>query len=118
METDSLKYLQGLTRQFVEARDWQSFQSPKNLSMGMIVEAGELVEHFQWLTEEQSRSIDSAKKAEVADEIADVLVFLLRLADELNIDLGAWTEQKIFRNGEKYPVDQCSAGPDPIKRGR
>jgi dCTP diphosphatase len=113
--TDSINQLNALARQFVEQRNWQQFQSPKNLSMGMIVEAGELVEHFQWLSEQQSREVDDDKKAQVADELADVLVFLLRIADELNIDLGKSAVDKMLRNEIKYPVSRHADGPVSVK---
>jgi NTP pyrophosphatase (non-canonical NTP hydrolase) len=100
--------LQSLTqalRDFAKARDWEQFHSPKNLASALSVEAAELLEHFQWLTEEQSRNLSATKQAEVAAEAADVLLYLLQLCDKLNIDLMAAARSKLIVNGEKYPVD-------------
>ncbi len=91
-------------RDFAKARDWEQFHSPKNLASALSVEAAELLEHFQWLTEEQSRNLSAPKTAEVAAEAADVLLYLLQLCDKLNIDLMAAARSKLIVNGEKYPV--------------
>jgi len=91
-------------RKFVAERDWDQFHSPKNLAMALSVEAAELVEHFQWLTEEQSRQLPPEKLAQVRDEMADVLVYLVRLADKLDVDLLAAAAQKIEKNALKYPA--------------
>jgi len=102
--------LQSLTqslRDFARARDWEQFHSPKNLASALNVEAAELLEHFQWLTEEQSRNLSASKQAEVAAEAADVLLYLLQLCDKLQIDLLAATRLKLLVNGEKYPVDRA-----------
>lgn len=99
--------LQSLTqslRDFAKARDWEQFHSPKNLASALAVEAVELLEPFQWLTEEQSRNLSAPKKAEVAAEAADVLLYLLQLCDKLQIDLLEAARQKLIVNGEKYPV--------------
>jgi NTP pyrophosphatase (non-canonical NTP hydrolase) len=99
--------LQTLTqalRDFAQARDWAQFHSPKNLACALSVEAAELLEHFQWLSEAQSRQLDAHKKAEVAAEAADVLLYLLQLCDQLNIDLVEAARLKIIVNGDKYPV--------------
>jgi dCTP diphosphatase len=93
-------------RDFAEQRDWDQFHSPKNLSMALNVEAAELLEHFQWLTEQQSSSLDADTLSEVADEIADIQVYLIRLADKLGVDIVAATEAKIVKNAEKYPADK------------
>lgn len=100
-----IKQIQRVLAEFAEARDWQQFHSPKNLSMALAVEAGELLELFQWLSEEQSLQLDSSHKAEVAEELADVLLYLLRLADILEIDLQQAAQTKIRKNAEKYPVE-------------
>jgi NTP pyrophosphatase (non-canonical NTP hydrolase) len=100
----SLDELRDRLRAFAAARDWDQFHSPKNLAMALIAEAAELVEHFQWLTEEQSRALSPAKTAEVADELADVLIYLVRLADKLGIDLFAATHAKMVRNETRYPA--------------
>jgi NTP pyrophosphatase (non-canonical NTP hydrolase) len=92
-------------RRFAQARDWDQFHSPKNLAMALIAEAAELVEHFQWLTEAQSAELSADKKAEVAEELADVLVYLVRIADKLDIDLLAAASAKMARNEAKYPAE-------------
>ena len=92
-------------REFVELRDWEQFHSPKNLAMALIVEAGELVEHFQWLTENESDSLDSVKLCQVEQEMADVLVYLVRLADRLDVNLLAAAHRKLDLNELKYPAD-------------
>lgn len=99
--------LQSLTqslRDFAQARDWEQFHSPKNLASALSVEAAELLEHFQWMTEAQSRTLDAGKTAQVAAEAADVLLYLLQLCDKLGIDLAAAARAKLLVNGEKYPV--------------
>lgn len=93
-------------RRFAEARDWEKFHSPKNLAMALSVEAAELVEIFQWLTEEQSAQLSGEALGRVADEIADVQVYLVRLADRLKIDIADAVAQKMQKNEEKYPADQ------------
>ena len=103
---DRLDVLRERLRDFVRERDWEQFHSPKNLAMAMIVEAAELVEHFQWLTEEQSRSLAPEKHEQVAQEIADTFVYLLRMADVLGIDLIAAAHAKIDLNAKKYPADR------------
>jgi NTP pyrophosphatase (non-canonical NTP hydrolase) len=103
--TDPLTPLRQRLVQFAQARDWLQFHSPKNLSSALIVEAGELLEHFQWLSEEESRHIDAPKRAAVAAEMADVFIYLLQLSTALGVDLMAATEQKIAVNELRYPVD-------------
>lgn len=98
--------LRDTLRKFVAERDWDQFHSPKNLSMALSIEAAELMEHFQWLTEEQSKSLAPEKLAQVRDEMADVLVYLVRLADKLDVDLLAAAAQKIEKNALKYPAAQ------------
>jgi dCTP diphosphatase len=105
--TDSLQQLSSRMQAFVDERDWEQFHSPKNLAMAMIVEAAELVEHFQWLTEQQSREIAGEKHQEVAHEIADTFVYLLRMADVLGIDLIAAANAKIDLNAKKYPAEKA-----------
>ena len=89
MTENDLESLKLRLRQFAEERDWDQFHSPKNLAMALTVEAGELMEHFQWLTEAQSKQPDAERLAQIADEIADVQVYLIRLADKLDIDIPA-----------------------------
>ena len=98
--------LRARLRAFAQARDWDPFHSPKNLAMALIVEAAELVEHFQWLTEAESAALPAGKRAAVGDELADVLVYVVRLADKLDIDLIAAVTTKMARNEAKYPADQ------------
>jgi NTP pyrophosphatase (non-canonical NTP hydrolase) len=94
-------------RQFVVERDWDQFHSPKNLSMALIVEAAEMVEHFQWLTEDQSSNLSAEKLAEVEQELADIQVYLISLAEKLKLDLIAAVEKKLVLNAQKYPVDKA-----------
>lgn len=94
-------------RDFSEAREWDQFHSPKNLTMALAGEVGELLEHFQWLTEEQSRKLDEDQRQEVAHELADVLIYLVRIADKLGIDLLGAASQKVLINEEKYPVEKA-----------
>lgn len=100
-----LNQLQAYLRQFAKDRDWDQFHSPKNLSMALSVEVSELLENFQWLTEEQSYTLDQQQRAAVADEIADVQMYLARLADKLDINIGEAIEQKINKNEAKYPAE-------------
>ena len=93
-------------RHFAEERDWDQFHSPKNLAMALIVEAAELVEHFQWLTEEQSKTLPSDKLAEVEQEIADIQIYLIRLADKLGVDMEKVVNAKIKLNEKKYPAEK------------
>ena len=106
MTNSDLNTLKKLMRDFADTRDWNQFHSPKNLSMALSVEASELVEHFQWLTEEQSKNLPQDKLNEVANELADTLLYLVRLADKLDIDLLSAAKNKMKLNGQKYPVDQ------------
>jgi len=105
-QSDSLEQLRQQLAAFAEQRDWQQFHSPKNLAMALIAEAAELVEHFQWLTEEQSWRLEPGKKTAVSLELADILIYLIRTADQLDIDLIASTLEKIRVNEQRYPVDK------------
>lgn len=102
---DDLGQLRHAVRAFADARDWQQFHAPKNLAMALAVEAAELMEPFQWLGEDASRSPDAATLAAVRDEMADVLIYLVRLADQLDVDLLAAAADKLERNARKYPVE-------------
>lgn len=93
-------------RDFAEQRDWTQFHSPKNLAMALAVEAAELMEHFQWVGEAESAALEAEKLAAVADEIADVQLYLIRLADRLNIDIPQAVAMKTRKNEEKYPVEK------------
>ncbi len=98
--------LRDALRKFAAERDWDQFHSPKNLAIALSVEASELLEHFQWLTEAQSASLAPGKREEVRDEMADVLLYLVRLADKLDVDLVDAAEKKIAKNAQKYPAAQ------------
>lgn len=106
MSHNDLDTLKHHLREFADKRDWNQFHSPKNLCMALSVEVAEITEHFQWLTEEQSRSLPTDKRDEVATEIADTLLYLVRLADKLEIDLLNAALNKMETNKQKYPVDQ------------
>ena len=93
-------------RAFAEVREWDQFHSPKNLSMALMVEVAELMEHFQWLTEEQSGNLSAEKKSAVAEELADVLLYLVRLSDKLDVDLLEASLHKLKENELKYPVNK------------
>lgn len=90
---------------FAKERDWDQFHSPKNLSMALIVEAGELVEHFQWMKQRESFELEPDKLQSVEQELADIFVYLIRIADQLGIDLIDASHRKIESNGAKYPAD-------------
>lgn len=94
-------------RRFASERDWDQFHSPKNLAAALSVEAGEVLEHFQWLTEAQSRKLSAKKREQIALELADVLLYLLRLADQLDIDLLDAASRKIKINAKKYPAHRA-----------
>jgi len=102
-----LEELRAKLREFTDARDWDQFHSPKNLAMALSAEAGELLEIFQWLTEEHSRAPDAKSKDAARDEIADVLLYLIRLADQLDIDPVAEAHRKLAANEKKYPADKA-----------
>jgi len=103
MNTALMPLIQSL-RDFARERDWEQFHAPKNLACALSVEAAELLEHFQWLTEAQSSALPSAQHAEVAAEAADVFLYLLQLCDKLNIDLIDAAQRKLQVNAQKYPV--------------
>jgi len=102
-----LDRLRDALRAFTAARNWQSFHSPKNLAMALSVEAAELLEVFQWMTEADSRNLDPAARAAASEEIADVLLYLILLSDALDIDAIAAAERKMVANAQKYPVDKA-----------
>ncbi len=103
---EPLQHLRERLNAFALERDWDQFHNPKNLAMALAGEAGELVEHFQWLTFEQAANLPPETKDAVALECADVLLFLLRLTDKLDIDLVAAAEKKLELNALKYPVEK------------
>ena len=102
---DSIDNLTLRLREFASKRDWEQFHSPKNLSMALIAEAAELIEHFQWLTQEQSDNLPADKLKEVEHELADILNYVIRISDKLGIDLIKAANEKIEINEEKYPAD-------------
>jgi dCTP diphosphatase len=102
-----LDQLRDALRTFTAARDWDAFHSPTNLAMALSVEAAELLEVFQWMTEADSRNLEPAAKAAASEEIADVLLYLILLSDALGIDPVAAAERKMVANAQKYPVDKA-----------
>ena len=102
-----LESLRDQLRTFASDRDWDQFHSPKNLAAALAVEAAELLEHFQWLTEAQSQQLPPETLNEVSNEVADVLLYLIRISDKLGIDLIAAANAKILLNAEKYPVEKA-----------
>ncbi|MFB1490433.1 MULTISPECIES: nucleotide pyrophosphohydrolase [unclassified Thiocapsa] len=103
---DSLDQLNARLLAFARERDWEQFHSPKNLAMALAGEAGELLEHFQWLSEQQSAELSAETKRKVAHELADILNYLVRLAERLDIDLLAAADEKIAINAARYPADK------------
>ncbi|MBN9463518.1 MAG: nucleotide pyrophosphohydrolase [Burkholderiales bacterium] len=101
---DPLTELAQALRRFADERDWDRFHAPKNLAMALSVEAAELLEHFQWLGEEESKRLSPEKLAQVGEEMADVLLYLVRLADKLGIDLAQAARRKMRVNAQKYPA--------------
>jgi dCTP diphosphatase len=106
MSEDRLAELQRRLAAFAAARDWDQFHSPKNLAMALSVEASELLEEFQWLTEEQSSTLDAERRERVRLEMADVLIYLVRLADKLGVDLMRAAHDKLALNEHKYPAER------------
>jgi dCTP diphosphatase len=105
--SDPLLELRDALRVFAAERDWDQFHSPRNLATALAVEAAELLEPFQWLNDEQVASLPLETRAAVEQEMADVLLYLVRLADKLDVDLAAAARAKIAKNGEKYPVERA-----------
>jgi NTP pyrophosphatase (non-canonical NTP hydrolase) len=103
----TLTELRDALRRFAAERDWEQFHSPKNLAIALSVEAAELLERFQWLGEQDSRSLSPEQLAGVRDELADVLLYLVRLADKLDVDLLEAAKRKIDANAKKYPVEKA-----------
>ena len=108
MADDSIHDLTRAVRAFAEARDWEQFHTPKNLVMALSVEVAELAEHFQWLTPEEARELarDEDVHPELASEVADIAIFLLRLADVLEVDVPAAVRTKLERNEARFPVER------------
>mgnify|MGYP003955125613 CR=1 FL=1 len=101
---------------FAAERDWDQFHSPKNLAMALAGEAGEVIEHFQWLTAEQSMALPPATRDEVALELADVLLYLVRLGDVLGVDLADAARRKMRINAERYPIERAHGRADKHDR--
>lgn len=104
--SDSLETLSQRLAAFARARDWEQFHSPKNLSMALIAEAAELVEHFQWLTQSESAGLPADKFEQVRLELADILIYLIRIGDQLDVDLIQAANDKMDLNEDRYPVDK------------
>ncbi|WP_232606695.1 nucleotide pyrophosphohydrolase [Photobacterium phosphoreum] len=102
-----IKQLQQTLTEFAQQRDWEQFHTPKNLAMALSGEIGELLEIFQWLTPEQSQQLSPEKKQHASEEIADVMMYLLRLADKCDIDVMQACQEKIQQNAAKYPISKC-----------
>jgi len=102
----SLESVRDRLREFAAARDWNQFHSPKNLTIALSVEAGELLEQFQWLTDQESAALADDKLEKIEAEMADVLLYLIRLADVLDVDLLTAAKAKIDENEKKYPVEK------------
>jgi NTP pyrophosphatase (non-canonical NTP hydrolase) len=103
---NDLTEIREIVRQFVSERDWDKFHTPKNLATALSVEASELLEPFQWLVSGDKSELDEAKRTAIRHEMADVLVYLVRLADKLDVDLFEAVEEKMVLNRAKYPADQ------------
>ncbi|MHB1869797.1 MAG: nucleotide pyrophosphohydrolase [Steroidobacteraceae bacterium] len=101
---DSIETLRSALRRFAAQRDWDQFHLPKNLAIALSVEAAELLEHFQWMPDRESAALPPEKRARVREELADVLLYLIRLADKLDIDLASAAVDKMAVNAKKYPV--------------
>lgn len=112
--TTTLAELKSRVLAFVRDRDWEQFHSPKNLSMAMAAETGELMEHFLWATNESSRAIaaDPAKRAKIADELADVVIYAIEFANMTGLDISAAIEAKMAANAKKYPVEKARGRSD------
>lgn len=113
---DALIRLRNAMRDFAAARDWMQYHTPKNLAMALIGEAAEVVEHFQWRTPEASAALPPEDHEAVAMELADVLLYLIRLADVMNIDLADAAERKLVLNAARYPVDKARGRADKYTR--
>ena len=103
-----IQHLQDLLRRFAADRDWDQFHSPKNLAMALANEAGELLEVFQWLSEQESHAVaqNADRKRAASEELADILLYLLRIADKLDVDLEAAVGDKLKINAKKYPAER------------
>ena len=118
--TTTVAELKQLVNEFVDRRDWHQFHAPKNLAMSLAIEAAELMEHFQWISAEESRQMadDPARLGEIGDELADVLCYALAMANELRLDLATTIRGKMAKNEQKYPADEFRGryGPEDERR--
>ena len=107
-DSTTVNELRDLLRQFVDERNWQEFHNPKNLSMSLAIEVGELMEHFQWLTLDEAAAVasDPQKKHDVEEELSDCLAYVLSIANAMDIDLSESLAAKMIKNAEKYPAPQ------------
>ncbi len=103
---NSIEVLRDRLRAFAKERDWDQFHTPKNLSMALIAEAAELVEHFQWVDGAKSHQLEERVRPSVEEELADIFIYLVRISDKLGIDLYRAAERKITINARKYPADK------------
>jgi dCTP diphosphatase len=103
---DSLESLRDCLRDFARERDWDQYHTPKNLSMALIAEAAELIEHFQWVDGDKSHLLEDKTRLSVEEELADILIYLVRISDKLDVDLYKAVERKIAINEKKYPADK------------
>jgi len=101
----NVQELQATLAQFAKDRDWDQFHSPKNLAMALSVECSELLEIFQWLSQDQSLDLPEDKRKQVEEEIADIAIYLLRFSDKVGVDLAAAVDSKLEANAVKYPAD-------------
>lgn len=106
-DPNALDNLRLALRRFAAERDWDQFHSPKNLAMALSVEAAELLEHFQWLSDTESAALSPETRSRVAEELADVLLYLIRLADKLDVDLALAASEKLKINAARYPADKA-----------
>jgi NTP pyrophosphatase (non-canonical NTP hydrolase) len=117
--TTTVAELKQLVADFVARRDWRQFHAPKNLSMSLAIEAAELMEHFQWISPDQSRRVpdNPDRLAAVGDELADVLCYALAMTNELGLDLSTAIRRKIAKNEQKYPIEEYRGryGPDDVR---
>ncbi len=107
VQAESFQKLQAQVRKFVTERDWDQFHSPKNLSMAISVECAELMEHFQWLSEDRSRALGKKERAAIAHELADIQIYLISLARALKVDLVSAAQNKLVINNKKYPIEKA-----------
>ncbi len=103
---DTVEIISNDLKEFAIARDWEQFHTPKNLSMALIAEAAELIEHFQWLTPEQSKKVTGEKLKDISYEMADIFIYLLRIAEQLDVDLVKATREKMVINEKRFPASE------------